>query len=64
MLEYLAMGMSNQKIAEQLGLKTATVKLHVSGVCKKLNVDNRTQAAVMAYQCGVVKPNYSGGSMR
>ncbi|EGG98815.1 Response regulator containing a CheY-like receiver domain and an HTH DNA-binding domain [gamma proteobacterium IMCC2047] len=37
-------GKSNQAIAEELGLTTPTVKMHVSGIFKKLNVSNRTEA--------------------
>ncbi len=52
-LTYLARGLSNKEIADEMGIQIATVKLHVSGVCKKLNADNRTQAAVLAHQYGL-----------
>lgn len=50
----LAQGKSNKDIAETLDIQVATVKLHVGGVCKKLNVDNRTQAAIIAHKAGLV----------
>jgi DNA-binding NarL/FixJ family response regulator len=55
-LHHLAHGLSNKDIADILGLKIATVKLHVSSVCKKLNAANRTQAAILAYQNGLIIP--------
>jgi two-component system, NarL family, nitrate/nitrite response regulator NarL len=53
-LHYLAQGLSNKEIAKDLGIEIATVKLHVSGVCKKLSVANRTQAAIMAHQHNLI----------
>jgi len=49
-LLFLAQGFSNQNIADNMAIQVATVKLHVSGVCKKLKVDNRTQAAIIAHK--------------
>lgn len=48
-LHYLSQGLSNKEIAREMGIQIATVKLHVSGVCKKLGVANRTQAAIVAH---------------
>ncbi len=53
-LTLLAKGLSNKEIARDLNVQTPTVKLHVSNVCKKLCVNNRTQAAIMAHQYGIV----------
>ncbi|MGZ9109292.1 MAG: response regulator [Micavibrio sp.] len=52
-LEYLLRGVPNKDIAESLGLKVVTVKLHVRGICRKLGVKNRTQAALLAQQGGL-----------
>lgn len=53
-LHFLAQGLSNKEIANDLCIGVATVKLHVSSVCKKLSVTNRTQAAIMAHQHGLI----------
>ena len=47
-LDFLAEGLSNRKIAELLGLTEGTVKIHVSAVMKALGVTNRAEAAVIA----------------
>jgi len=53
-LSYLVEGASNKEIARSLDLQVVTVKLHVRGVCRKLNANNRTQAALMAKEMGVI----------
>lgn len=45
-LSCLGAGSSNKVIARQLSISEATVKVHVKAVMRKLNVSNRTQAAV------------------
>ncbi|EKV30771.1 putative two-component system response regulator [Caenispirillum salinarum AK4] len=45
-MELLGEGLSNAEICERLGLNLSTVKAHVSGVLRALNVDSRTQAAL------------------
>ena len=55
-LGYLAQGASNKEIANDLGLQVVTVKLHVRGICRKLDVKNRTQAALKAGEMGAVAP--------
>ena len=52
-LEYLMTGASNKEIANHLGLKVVTVKLHVRGICRKLEAKNRTQAALIARENGL-----------
>jgi len=47
-LELLAEGCSNRRIAELLGLTEGTVKIHVSAVMKAMGVSNRSEAALMA----------------
>ena len=49
-LRLVAGGHSNQEIAEQLNVATATVKRHVANVFVKLNVSSRTEAVYMARQ--------------
>ena len=47
-LEYLEAGLSNRAIAEKLEVAEATVKVHVRSLLQRINVDNRTQAALWA----------------
>jgi two-component system, NarL family, nitrate/nitrite response regulator NarL len=43
-LDHLSKGLTNQEIAEQLGLHVKTIKFYLSALFKKLNVTNRVQA--------------------
>ncbi len=47
-LSYLAQGMTNTKIATELGLSENTVRIHISAILRTLDLDNRTQAALLA----------------
>ncbi len=47
-LALLAEGLSNQEIADQLGMSAFTARVHVSAVLKALGVSNRTKAALFA----------------
>jgi NarL family two-component system response regulator LiaR len=47
-LDHLANGLSNKHIAAELGLSSGTVRIHVSNVLAKLQVENRTAAAMLA----------------
>jgi DNA-binding NarL/FixJ family response regulator len=49
-LGYLRDGLLNKEIAGELGVSEATIKAHLSAVFKKLAVNNRTQAVVVASQ--------------
>ncbi len=51
-LTYLVKGQSNKDIARALDLQVVTVKLHVRGICRKMKVSNRTQAALTAKENG------------
>lgn len=53
-LRYVAEGKTNQEIAEELILSATTVKTHVQNILQKLNVSDRTQAAVVALRCGLI----------
>jgi DNA-binding NarL/FixJ family response regulator len=50
----LGSGLDNQAIADQLFIGTATVRTHVSEVLRKLEVDSRLQAALLAVRFGLV----------
>ncbi len=54
-LRLLAHGLSNSEIAGQLHLSEGTVRNHVSAIFSKLNVSDRTQAAIIAIQHGLDK---------
>jgi DNA-binding NarL/FixJ family response regulator len=54
MLLGLCRGLSNKEIARELELQEVTVKLHVKTACRKLNARNRTQAAMIARDAGLV----------
>jgi NarL family two-component system response regulator LiaR len=54
-LQLIAQGYTNQKIAEKLVISYGTVKRHVSNILNKLHLADRTQAAVYAWQQGVIR---------
>ena len=54
-LKLIANGYSNSQIAEDLVISENTVKGHVSNILSKLHLADRTQAAVFAWQQGIVK---------
>jgi DNA-binding NarL/FixJ family response regulator len=56
-LELIVAGRSNKRIAFELGIAEKTVKTHVGHVLAKLGVSDRTQAAVLAMQQGLVAPS-------
>jgi NarL family two-component system response regulator LiaR len=53
-LKYIAQGLSNQEIAEILVVSKTTVYTHVSNILSKLQLDNRTQAALYAIREGYI----------
>ena len=55
-LELIGRGLSNKRIASELGVAEKTVKTHVSHVLGKLGVSDRTQAALYAVRTGLVGP--------
>jgi DNA-binding NarL/FixJ family response regulator len=54
--ELIAQGLSNSEIADRLVLTEGTVKTHVKHIFEKLEVRDRTQAVILAYEVGVVRP--------
>ena len=52
-LELLALGLSNQEIADSLTISERTARKHVSNILDKLHVSNRTQAALFAVHRGI-----------
>ena len=58
-LELVAEGLSNSEIADRLFLGEATVKTHVSKILQKLQLRDRIQAVVFAYENGVAVPGSS-----
>jgi len=54
-LQLIAQGTTNQKIAEKLTISHGTVKRHVSNILNKLHLADRTQAAVYAWQEGIIR---------
>jgi len=50
----LARGSSNKEIARVLNLSESTIKIHVQGILRKLNIAKRVQAAVYAVEHGLI----------
>ena len=55
-LGQLAVGLNNAEIAARLFVSSATVKNHVANILAKLELRNRVQAAVYAWEHGLVEP--------
>ena len=55
-LTLVARGLANAEIAVELHIGEGTVKTHVAAVLRKLEVRDRVQAAVAAYELGLVRP--------
>ncbi|MAI08943.1 MAG: DNA-binding response regulator [Magnetococcales bacterium] len=52
-LRYIARGESNKGIARSLDVTEGTIKVHIKAILKKLDMNNRTQAAIYAYERGL-----------
>jgi RNA polymerase sigma factor (sigma-70 family) len=58
-LDLMAHGLSNAEIAENLVLSEGTVKTHIKRIFMKLDLRDRTQAVIFAYDVGLVEPKSS-----
>jgi DNA-binding NarL/FixJ family response regulator len=61
-LTLIATGLSNQEISAQLFISEGTVKTHVGRVFTKLDLRDRAQAVIAAYEAGLVTPAVNGRS--
>jgi DNA-binding NarL/FixJ family response regulator len=59
-LQLLAKGLSNAELATSLHLSETTVKTHVARILFKLDLRDRAQAIVMAYESGLITPRGAG----
>ncbi|MFG2002063.1 response regulator [Spirillospora sp. NPDC048911] len=55
-LVQVAQGLSNTEVGAELGIGTATVKTHVNAILTKLDLRDRVQATIFAYDTGLVRP--------
>jgi DNA-binding NarL/FixJ family response regulator len=60
----IANGLSNTEIAEELYISDTTVKTHITHILQKLNLRDRVQAVVLAYQTGLFEPDSVHPRMR
>jgi DNA-binding NarL/FixJ family response regulator len=56
--DLLARGLSNPEICEQLVISEATAKTHVARILQKLDLRDRVQTVIYAYESGLVRPGY------
>ena len=54
-LQLVSKGLSNQEIADEFVLSEGTIKTHVRRILAKLEVRNRTQAVIFAYNAGIIQ---------
>src|SRR5262245_17958727 len=61
-LKLIAVGLTNAEIADRLYLGETTVKTHVSSIFRKLDLPDRIQAVIFAYETGLVLPRTAPSS--
>ena len=60
----IANGLSNTEIAQELYISDTTVKTHITHILQKLNLRDRVQAVVLAYQTGIFEADTRRPSSR
>jgi DNA-binding NarL/FixJ family response regulator len=60
-LSAVGRGLTNEQIAQELFVSKNTIKIHVSSILHKLNLPNRTEAALFAVRMGLVKSDENSG---
>ena len=58
-MQLVALGKTNQEIADELVLSERTVRTHITNILAKLGLSNRTQAALYALREGVAHIKYT-----
>ncbi|MFF4621848.1 response regulator transcription factor [Nonomuraea jabiensis] len=55
-VKLVALGLSNNEIAERLVISPLTAKTHITRAIAKLNVRDRVQLVILAYESGLIRP--------